>query len=233
MHSIVVMKDRRTYTEKEFQEGIYLYDGVWRTYDDLSFGRHPFRILTTFEEKFYYVVAYYCGFLSRDVADAKFKELEGIAKKYLKGLEKIELDSHLTRDFVYEDTGEPCYKWRATWDDENEYWYSEEEDKDGNDIRRKLIASDLYDEVEYGGIDHQSFGILDGFLKKENITVEDFLINKGYIIVVDGDEYCDFERYCNFGIIATDKIKSQYPQDDDVDNINDIVRQMIEERNKE
>ena len=44
----------------------------------------------------------------------------------------------------------------------------------------------------YGYVDHQSVGLLSQFLKEEHITLEDFIFNSKYIVVIDGDEYCVF-----------------------------------------
>ena len=42
---------------------------------------------------------------------------------------------------------------------------------------------------DYGEIDHQSCGVLDRFLKANNLTLEEFLCNPKYVVFVDGDEY--------------------------------------------
>ena len=44
----------------------------------------------------------------------------------------------------------------------------------------------------FGSIETDST-LLERFLKKENISLEEFLTNRKYIIVIDGDEYCVFE----------------------------------------
>lgn len=44
----------------------------------------------------------------------------------------------------------------------------------------------------YGYVDHQSAGLLQKFLSKENVTLEDFIFIPKYIVVIDGDEYCIF-----------------------------------------
>ena len=44
----------------------------------------------------------------------------------------------------------------------------------------------------YGYVDHQSAGLLKSFLKQNNITLEEFIFNDKYMVVIDGDEYCVF-----------------------------------------
>lgn len=60
----------------------------------------------------------------------------------------------------------------------------------------------------YGYVDED---ILSGFLKKENITLKEFLINKKYIVIVDGDEYRIYSNMKSYGMINTDNIAREYP----------------------
>lgn len=62
----------------------------------------------------------------------------------------------------------------------------------------------------YGDIDHDSIDLLPSILKSENITWQDFVIHKKYIYVVDGDEYCEWNKYKNSGIINTSIIIKEY-----------------------
>ena len=70
----------------------------------------------------------------------------------------------------------------------------------------------LGDDVDYGDIDHQSMGILESFIDKKGLSLEDFLIQKKYMIVIDGDEYCDFSKYCKHHIIDTSRIDEVLPE---------------------
>ena len=45
-------------------------------------------------------------------------------------------------------------------------------------------------EYRYGYIDHQSTGLLQHFLETHKLSVEDFLVHKKYIVIIDGDEHC-------------------------------------------
>lgn len=60
----------------------------------------------------------------------------------------------------------------------------------------------------YGNVDEN---ILSDFLTKEDITLKEFLSNKKYIVIVDGDEYCIYESMKRCGMINTDNIEKEYP----------------------
>ena len=52
-----------------------------------------------------------------------------------------------------------------------------------------------------GGIDHQSVGMLEHFIKEHNLTIEEALFNTKYIIIIDGDEYNTWCKMVESGII--------------------------------
>ncbi len=62
----------------------------------------------------------------------------------------------------------------------------------------------------YGDIDHQSIGTLQNFLYKEDTSLEDFLVNPKYVVIIDGDEYCIFEKLKDSGLIKDETIKKEY-----------------------
>ena len=165
--------------------------------DSLDFGRWPFRVLTTMYEKIQYAVAYYG-------TDEKFQEISDICKKYtghglvtptrrewfkyyttgLKNGDEIP-DDHILEQYI-----------DVFYDKKKEEWYRK--DKAGNKIYD--IESDLADVVYYGDVDHQSSGMLDAFLNEHNITLEQLLVDPKYVIIVDGDEYCTWEKMFEAGI---------------------------------
>ena len=52
------------------------------------------------------------------------------------------------------------------------------------------FRTDRWDKTEYRGyVDHQSYGVLDAALRKFDVSIEDFIFNDRFIIVIDGDEY--------------------------------------------
>lgn len=71
------------------------------------------------------------------------------------------------------------------------------------------------DEVSYGWIDHQSVGILRNYFEETDTSLKEFLTNKKYIIIVDGDEYEEWEKVKNSGIINVSIIESEYKTSDE------------------
>lgn len=55
----------------------------------------------------------------------------------------------------------------------------------------------------YGSTDDYQ---IEGWLKKYNVSLEEFLTNKRYIVVVDGDEYQIFDHIKKSGLFDTSKI---------------------------
>jgi hypothetical protein len=52
--------------------------------------------------------------------------------------------------------------------------------------------------------------ILSGFLNKEEISLEEYLTNKKYVVIQDGDEYCEYENFKKLGLINLDMIDHEY-----------------------
>lgn len=61
-----------------------------------------------------------------------------------------------------------------------------------------------------GEVDHDSCTLLIRFLTTENISLEEFITNPRYIVVIDGDEYCVFNDMKKSGLIKTDNIIKEY-----------------------
>lgn len=61
--------------------------------------------------------------------------------------------------------------------------------------------------IVYGSVDED---ILSGFLEKNNVELKDFLLNRKYVVVVDGDEYCIYDNLKKIGIINKDNIEREY-----------------------
>lgn len=75
---------------------------------------------------------------------------------------------------------------------------------------KKFDFSMCDDGEKFGYIDHQSADLLYDFLNEEGITLEEFLTNKKYVIVIDGDEYAEFEKWVKSGLINVDDIDYTY-----------------------
>lgn len=222
MHSLTVMKIDSKYTTNEIMEDLWLRDDketgeedcVWHIWneDDLYFGRSPFRALGTFKEKWLYA----CASLVNNYNDDTYKELEAIAMKYIPNLKKIELpkttgsfankDSDKFKDSEYyqkngktekelqEYLNQKAEDWE--WEiEEIDYWSS----SDGNWW--------YYDMPYTGGVDNC---ILGGFLKHEGITLEEYLINKKYVVIQDGDEYGYWDDMKKAGLINLNAIDHEY-----------------------
>lgn len=78
------------------------------------------------------------------------------------------------------------------------------------DTKDYVWDSEVKDYVEtddpipnYGGTDDYQ---IEGWLKHYNISLEEFLTNKRYIVVVDGDEYCVWSNIKNSGLVDVKKI---------------------------
>ena len=64
---------------------------------------------------------------------------------------------------------------------------------------------------DYGSIDHQSKGLLTGFLKSNNLSLEDYLTRKDIVVIITGDEYSTFSNMILCGLIDVNNIVTQYP----------------------
>ena len=78
------------------------------------------------------------------------------------------------------------------------------------DTKDYVWDSEVNDYVEadepipnYGGTDDYQ---IEGWLKHYNISLEEFLTNKRYIVVVDGDEYCVWSNIKDSGLVDVKKI---------------------------
>lgn len=205
MHSLIIMNRDEYYTKEELTKGIYTTsDGTWDIWneDSLYFGRSPFRTLSTFKDKWMYA----CASLVKEYKDNTFKELESIVYKYIPNLTAIKLpkttryipklEDGKTKEEMKKFILEREEKWGLKLDfwspDNSNYW--------------------SYYTIATGAVDED---ILSGFLKKNNITLEEFLTNKKYIVVQDGDEHGYWQDIKDTGLINMDMIESEYPTDKD------------------
>ena len=205
-HSLVVMKNDDHYTVQEILKGLYIQkDGVWDVCG-LDFGREPFRALGTFKMKWLYA----CASLVEEYNDDAYKELEALAFKYVPGLKRIELpmtttciinkDLEENKDYEYGKTEEELNKYleqkEKNWGIETiEYW----EDRHGN----------FCFSIPYTGQTDEPF--LQRFLEHEKLSLEEYLTNRKYVIIQDGDEYCYWQDMKNAGLVNSDAIDHEYP----------------------
>lgn len=205
-HSLVVMKNDDHYTVQEILKGLYIQkDGVWDVCE-LDFGRAPFRALGTFKMKWLYA----CASLVEEYNDDAYKELEALAFKYVPGLKRIELpmtttciinkDLEENKDYEYGKTEEELNKYleqkEKNWGIETiEYW----EDRHGN----------FCFSIPYTGQTDEPF--LQRFLEHEKLSLEEYLTNRKYVIIQDGDEYCYWQDMKNAGLVNSDAVDHEYP----------------------
>jgi hypothetical protein len=209
MHSLAVMKRNDKYSPEEIKSDLWICSGEWHIYEnDLRFGRCPFRILYSFGDKWCYA----CASLVHTYKDDKYNELENIALKYIPNLKKIKLPND-TDSFA--DKDDERFKDDAHYQKhsktENELIdYLEQKGKEWG-MRLGYWKSSAgywcFDVPYTGSVDEN---ILSGFLESEGITLEEFLINKKYIVIQDGDEYCEWEKAKSTGIINIDAIDHEY-----------------------
>ena len=218
MHSLVVMKKASRYSKDEILDGFYLFDDkesgddncVWKIRDcDLEFGRSPFRSLGNFHDKWLYA----CASLVREYKDDMYNQLEQIALKYVPGLKTIQMplttESIPNKDYQKSERNNYYQEYGKTEDELTEYLLAKE--KEWN-IEIDYWESNGYWCFEKPYIGYVDEDILGGFLQKENITIEEFLINKRYVVIQDGDEYCYWSDIKDTGLINVDIIDHEYPE---------------------
>ena len=70
------------------------------------------------------------------------------------------------------------------------------------------FKEDRWEKGEYHGyIDHQSMGLLDAALAKYSVSIEDFIFNDKFIVVIDGDEYCIFNTLTETDMFNKDAVE--------------------------
>ena len=164
--------------------------------DSIVFERWPFRILSTMYKKIQYAIASYGD-------EEHFKQISDICKKltghslktptqhewvhyFTTGLSE---DDEIPEDHILEN-------WAIHFDKEkNEYYRI---DKSENRIYD--IESFCENVPFYGYVDHQSIGLLQSFLKKHKITLEEFLKDPKYVVIIDGDEYMAWQQMFDAGL---------------------------------
>lgn len=234
-HSLLIMKKHQIMTQKEIREEYYL-DEDWNKdrskilqlgWDRDEYGR-GFNVLTSFRDKLSYALASMCGScysLKSYIrgGDTFYEVFEPLLKK-LVGIDKVEMywDSenfHVYSDSVTDDLEQDYTTYEEVpYEDliRNENWNKEgHEDEDYYEefCRSGRKQEEIWLEVpKFGSIDHQSVGLFQRFLDKYNITLEDYLIRKDIIVIIDGDEYYLFDTMADAGIVDKNAIQIKYPE---------------------
>jgi hypothetical protein len=219
-HALIVKKDSCEYTPDEYLEEIYLQKDpssgeehcVWEPWDtDMEFGRSPFKVLGTFKDKWLYA----CASLVGEYNDETYKELVSLALKYIPGLKRIKMPTSTrsipNKDFEGNEYDEYAQEYGKTEKEFVEYIEQKEKNWDMGIEYWKSKGSLRYDAPFTGYVDED---ILSGFLEYEKISLEEYLTNKKYVVVVDGDEYCIWHDIKNSGLANIDTIDHEYPNRD-------------------
>lgn len=234
MHSLIITKKNENVrmAQEEIRDEFYLNEEWYKERHkddekevvkidpwDNNFGRSPFTILSSFEDKLSYAIAEYCGsnygVKSYIESEKKFDEVFVPLLIKLIGCDEIEYDKTNTESFdVYADVGgeyldeveEVPYEKLVHRDD----WKHGEPYYESHDVDGRPIEKVYFDVPNFGSIDHQSSGLLRGFLKKNNLSLEDFLVRKDIVVVIDGDEYCELDNLIECGLIEKDSIVLRY-----------------------
>lgn len=243
MHSLIITKRNENIrmTQEEIRDEFYLNEEWYKERHkndekeivkidpwDNDFGRSPFTVLTSFEDKLAYAVAEYCG---DNYRMKSYTEAENIFDTIFKplvirliGCDEIEWGKWDNRHFIvysddkaeYFDEFEEVLHEKLIYIDKSErdniseddmvYDIYKNIDKDG-----KHIEDAWFDVPNFGSIDHQSSGLLKSFLINNNISLEDYLVRKDIVVVIDGDEYDELDNLIDCGLIKKDSIVLRFP----------------------
>ena len=222
-HALLIMKKRQTMTQQEIRDEYYL-DEEWHNDNVLrldsynnEYGR-SFNVLTSFRDKLSYALASMYGncYKLKNYIEAgnKFEEVCVPLLKKLVGVDEVEMPMDNRCFNVYSDT--------VTDDECQDYDTYEEVPYDDLVYNEDCEYSTTYKETcksgrkqeriwldvpDFGGVDHQSSDLFQGFLKKYGLTLEEYLIRKDIVVVIDGDELCVFGTMMDSGLIDKDAIQ--------------------------
>jgi len=176
-HSLVIKKKEEYTTKEEAQDEVYLNDEgkIYLPERSLTFGRTPFDCLYSFFSKVKYSIAALCPY-KNDLYD----KIVEVVKEYIPGFIDFEFDTDLGQF--------------------PEVYYSEEYMIErfgkGNYERIGNNWETLVYKLGYVGSYY-----LEEFLTKYNISIKEFLTNKKYIVIIDGDEYLIYNKLKESGLI--------------------------------
>lgn len=150
--------------------------------------------------------------------DDSYKELVALAIKYVPSLKKIKVpmihDSVADKNHPKNKNSDYAQEYGKTEDELNE-WLEQKEKDWGIDTIEYWEGDNGYFHFNKPYTGYVDEDMLSGFLKKENISLEEYLTNKKYVVVQDGDEYCYWSDMKKAGLVNMDAIDHEYPEDDD------------------
>lgn len=192
-HCLVISEKDEKYTKEDFE---WIFYGAKHNkclnVPERYFGRYPFGILSDFTDKFMYAL----GALSEEYGDEYWNQFEDFLKKY------VDPDMYLVPK-----------------DNEHQYHYFNDK-LEAEDycklINSRLARRGLEDEYgvsvkeayagsfgvqDYHSIYVEDYGGLKKYFEENNLTVEEFLLSKKYVIIIDGDEYYIWKDLKELGLI--------------------------------
>ena len=184
-----------------------------------GYGRYPFQILSTFEDKLQYALCEYLGskYVDDPDYDEIFEEFENITKEVIPEFTHFSIATRDEDVWLTQDGDMIPHKFLIYdgWDEENQREIYTYKDKEGN-IHHAIFDEENYLEApDIGQIDHQSAGMLKNFLKDRGISLKEFLTNKKYVIIVDGDEYCALDKLVYSGLFNRSVVVGTYNVSDE------------------
>lgn len=195
-------------------------------YGGNDFDRSPFTVLSSFSEKLLYAIAEYCGsnYTIQSYIDAEnlFNEMFVPLLIRLTGCDEVEYKENHSNCFaIYSDVGGDYLDEveEVDYPDLVIAGYEDDIPKDDKILgvyknvagNGRPIEEAYFDVPDYGSIDHQSSGLLRRFLADNNLSLEDYLVRKDVVVVIDGDEYCELRKLIDCGMIDKDSIALMCP----------------------
>lgn len=241
MHSCAITKKNANVrmTREEIRHEFYLDEDWYREHHkndkkevikidpwDNEFGRSPFNVLVTFRDKLAYAIAEYCGgnYTIQSYIDAgiRFNETFVPLLIRLTGCDEVEYGKeHCATFAIYSDVGGDYLDEVEEVDYQDLVLAGVDDDISKDDKifgvyknvaeNGRPIEEAYFDVPDYGSIDHQSKGLLTGFLKSNNLSLEDYLTRKDIVVIITGDEYSTFSNMILCGLIDVNNIVTQYP----------------------
>lgn len=186
-----------------------------------DFDRSPFTVLSSFREKLLYAIAEYCGsnytIQSYVEAEKRFNDMFVPLLIRLTGCDEVEYCKTSMNCFaIYSDIGGEYMDEveEVDYTDLIVAGYKDNIPKDDKILgvyknvagNGRPIEEAYFEVPDYGSVDHQSSGLLRRFLADNNLSLEDYLVRKDVVVVIDGDEYCELGKLIDCGMIDKDSI---------------------------
>lgn len=241
--SIFVTKDTTSLTQEDFETTssidyrtekciIYLHD-----INDDGCNCFPFRTRCKWK-KLEFIIASYCTGMSEDYCNLFISKLEDMIRARFPKFDSF--------DFTFADVErvQGVYKdrWNKDYIDNNKLFYlnlekDRDEEDDGDvdkDIRLLLyVDSGRYTDntpivskpvytgrqrqtYKYGNLDEDTKGLLQSFLKENNVSLSDFLFQNKYVVIFDNDQQHGIDTLKDNNLYNANNIVKKYPEYDDI-----------------